>query len=144
VLAMIYYVYILASKRNGTLYIGVTNDLQRRVYEHKAGLLDGFTKRYGVHMLVHFEQTNDIQAALQREKQLKKWNRAWKIRLIEETNPGWKDMSLEWDGLERQGAVDSRLRGNDILRAPVVDRKHAHVLMASCLLHGDDCIIALV
>ena len=65
-------------------------------------------------MLVHFEETNDIQAAIQREKQLKKWNRAWKIRLIEKTNPGWKDMSLEWDGLDRQGAVDSRLRGNDI------------------------------
>src|ERR1035437_4460783 len=92
VLAMIYYVYILASKRNGTLYIGITNDLQRRMYEHKAGLLEGFTKRYEVYMLVHFEETTDIQAAIQREKQLKKWNRVWKIRLIEETNPGWKDL----------------------------------------------------
>ncbi len=92
----VYYVYILASKRNGTLYIGVTNDLQRRLYEHKAGLIDGFTKKYGVDMLVHFEETNDIHVAIQREKQLKKWNRAWKIRLIEETNPGWKDLSLEW------------------------------------------------
>ena len=116
-LAMIYYVYILASKRNGTLCIGVTNDLQRRMCEHKAGLLDGFTKRYSVHMLVHFEETNDVRAAIQREKQLKKWNRAWKIRLIEETNPGWKDMSLEWDELEQQGAMDSRLRGNDMPRA---------------------------
>ena len=99
IVSMIYYVYILASKRNGTLYIGFTNDLQRRMYEHKEWLLDGFTKEYGVHILVHFEETNEIQAAIQSEKQLKKWNRAWKIGLIEETNPGWNDLSLEWDGL---------------------------------------------
>ena len=87
-----YYVYILASKRNGTLYIGVTNDLVRRVYEHKHDLIDGFTKRYGVHMLVHFEECGDVAATIQREKQLKSWHRKWKIRLIEETNPEWKDL----------------------------------------------------
>ena len=82
-----YYVYILASKRNGTLYIGFTNDLQRRLYEHKHGLVEGFTKKYRVHMLVYYEDTTDVTAALAREKQLKKWNRAWKLQLIESTNP---------------------------------------------------------
>jgi putative endonuclease len=87
-----YYVYILASKRKGTLYIGVTNDLIRRVYEHKNGLVEGFTKKYGVHNLVYFEQCEDIESAIQREKRLKFWHRSWKIRLIEETNPDWKDL----------------------------------------------------
>ena len=90
-----YYVYILASKRNGTLYIGVTNDLIRRVYEHKHDLIDGFTKRYGVHMLVHFEECGDVGVTIQREKQLKYWHREWKIRLIEETNPEWRDLYEE-------------------------------------------------
>ena len=89
------YVYIMASKRNGTLYIGVTNDLARRVAEHKNGLVDGFTKRYGVHNLVYFEHTDDVTAAIQREKQLKKWNRKWKLKLIEESNPGWRDLFEE-------------------------------------------------
>jgi len=89
-----YYVYILASKPNGTLYIGVTNDLQRRIYEHKNNLVKGFTEKYDVHRLVWYESTNDIESAVQREKQLKKWNRIWKIRLIEETNPQWKDLPL--------------------------------------------------
>jgi putative endonuclease len=87
-----YYVYILASKRNGTLYIGVTNDLIKRIYEHKNDLVDGFTKKYRVHMLVYFEQTNDIRTALQREKRLTKWNRKWKIELIEKSNPKWLDL----------------------------------------------------
>jgi putative endonuclease len=87
-----YYVYILASKRNGTLYIGVTNDLVRRVHEHKSGLVEGFTKRYGVHRLVYYEQCEDIESAIQREKRLKFWHRKWKIRLIEEANPDWKDL----------------------------------------------------
>lgn len=91
-----YYVYILASKRKGTLYIGVTNDLERRVYEHKNNLVEGFTKRYGVHMLVYFEETNNILEAIQREKRLKKWNRAWKIELIESMNPKWKDLAEGW------------------------------------------------
>jgi len=87
-----YYVYILASRRNGTLYIGVTNDLIRRVYEHKNGLIRGFTKRYNVHNLVYYEQTNDINSAINREKQLKKWYRKWKIELIERNNPDWNDL----------------------------------------------------
>ena len=91
-----YYVYILASKRNGTLYIGVTNNLIKRVYEHKNNLIKGFTSKYNVHLLVYFEQTNDINAALQKEKQLKKWNRKWKLELIEKRNPQWKDLSEDW------------------------------------------------
>ena len=87
-----YYVYMLASKRNGTLYIGVTNDLIRRVYEHKQGLVEGFTKKYKVDRLVFFEDTNDVESAITREKRLKKWNRKWKIELIEKQNPEWKDL----------------------------------------------------
>ena len=87
-----YYVYILASKRRGTLYIGVTNDLVRRVYEHKSGLVEGFTKKYKVYSLVYYQQCEDIESVIQREKQLKSWHREWKIRLIEETNPNWKDL----------------------------------------------------
>jgi putative endonuclease len=87
-----YYVYILASRKRGTLYIGVTNDLIRRVYEHKKDFVEGFTKKYGVHQLVYFEQTNDIYSAMAREKQMKKWYRQWKIELIEKANPGWRDL----------------------------------------------------
>ena len=86
-------VYILASKRNGTLYIGVTNDLNRRVYEHKHGLADSFTSRYKLDKLVYYETGGDVYQAIVREKQLKKWNRQWKMRLIEEFNPTWKDLS---------------------------------------------------
>ncbi|MBI5454361.1 MAG: GIY-YIG nuclease family protein [Deltaproteobacteria bacterium] len=89
---MNYYVYILASGRIGTLYIGVTNDIIRRVYEHKDNLIEGFTRKYAVHNLVHFEQFDDIESAIQREKRLKKWKRAWKIELIEEGNPDWRDL----------------------------------------------------
>lgn len=89
-------VYILARKRNGTLYIGVTSNLAKRVWEHKNDLVEGFTKKYGVHSLVYFEQFGDMVSAIAREKQLKKWNRAWKIRLIENENPEWKDL---YDGL---------------------------------------------
>lgn len=85
-------VYILASKRNGTLYIGVTSDLKKRVWEHKNDLVEGFTKRYGVHGLVYYELYEDIVSAIRREKQLKKWNRAWKQELIERQNPGWRDL----------------------------------------------------
>ena len=87
-----YYVYILASKENGTLYIGVTNSLIKRVYEHKQGLIEGFSKKYNVHRLVYYEITNDVNSAIYREKCLKKWNRAWKIRLIKENNPSWEDL----------------------------------------------------
>jgi len=88
-----YYVYILASKPNGTLYIGMTNNLARRVWEHQQGLLEGFTKKYNVHRLVYCESFPRPRDAIQREKCLKKWNRAWKIRLIESVNPGWEDLS---------------------------------------------------
>jgi putative endonuclease len=87
-----YYVYILASRIGGTLYIGVTNDLVRRVYEHKSKSVPGFTKKYDVARLVYYEVFDNIEAAIGREKQLKKWNRAWKIRLIEEKNPNWDDL----------------------------------------------------
>jgi putative endonuclease len=87
-----FYVYILASGVGGTLYIGVTNDLIRRVYEHKTKAAEGFTKKYDVDRLVHFEQFDDIENAIRREKRLKKWNRDWKIRLIEESNPKWDDL----------------------------------------------------
>jgi putative endonuclease len=89
---MSYYVYILASQRNGTLYIGVTNDIVRRVYEHRSKVVPGFTKRYGVMHLVYFEIFDDIENAIRREKRLKKWNHGWKIRLIEEKNPDWLDL----------------------------------------------------
>ncbi|MFA6411827.1 MAG: GIY-YIG nuclease family protein [Syntrophales bacterium] len=86
------YVYILASKRNGTLYIGVTSDLAKRCYEHKNDIVEGFTEKYQVHSLVYYEDHDDIREAIKREKQIKKWNRNWKIRLIEEKNPEWLDL----------------------------------------------------
>jgi putative endonuclease len=85
-------VYILASKRNGTLYIGVTGNLVKRVWEHKQNFGEGFTSRYRVHALVYFEMHRDIAEAIRREKQLKKWKRSWKIELIEKTNPEWRDL----------------------------------------------------
>ena len=85
-------VYILASKRNGTLYIGVTSDLAQRIWQHKNDVFEGFTKKYGVHLLVYYEQHEDMENAIIREKRLKKWNREWKIRLIEENNPNWNDL----------------------------------------------------
>jgi putative endonuclease len=87
-----YHVYILASKPNGTLYIGVTNSIARRVWQHRQGLVEGFTKKYGVDKLVYCEAFARPQEAIQREKRLKKWNRAWKIQLIESTYPAWKDL----------------------------------------------------
>ena len=89
-------VYILASKPNGTLYIGVTSDLAKRVWEHKNDSVEGFTKKYGVHRLVYYELHDDMPAAITREKQVKKWNRAWKLELIENQNPGWNDL---WEGI---------------------------------------------
>jgi putative endonuclease len=85
-------VYILASKYNGTLYIGVTSNLIQRIWQHKNNLSDGFTKKYAVHNLVYYEVHNEMLSAIQREKQLKKWNRQWKINLIEKLNPTWKDL----------------------------------------------------
>ncbi len=86
------YVYIMASKKNGTLYVGVARDLIKRVYEHKNKIVKGFTEKYGVSLLVFYEVFNDITKAIEREKQLKKWNRKWKLRIIEEMNPEWEDL----------------------------------------------------
>jgi putative endonuclease len=87
-----YYVYILASKRNGTLYVGVTNDLIRRIYEHKINLNKGFTKKYEIHDLVYYEIFEDIYNAIEKEKLLKRWKRKWKLKLIEKDNPNWVDL----------------------------------------------------
>lgn len=91
-----YYVYILASKKNGTLYIGVTNDLEVRVLQHKQKTNEGFTSKYEVGLLVYFETFQYVNDAIKREKQLKKWNRQWKINLIEEENKDWNDLSSDW------------------------------------------------
>ena len=88
-------VYILASKRNGTLYVGVTSDLQKRAWVHRNDLVEGFTKQYRVHLLVYYELHDDMVSAITREKQIKKWNRAWKLGLIEQQNPDWKDLWQE-------------------------------------------------
>ncbi len=85
-------VYILASKRNGTLYIGVTSDLIKRVWEHRNNMIEGFTKRYGVHQLVWYEMHEGMESAIEREKHLKEWKRKWKLELIESTNPSWQDL----------------------------------------------------
>ncbi len=87
-----YWVYILASDIGGTLYVGVTSNLVRRVYEHRTDTIDGFSRRYTIHRLVHYEQFDQIEFAIQREKRLKKWNRAWKVALIEKANPSWTDL----------------------------------------------------
>jgi putative endonuclease len=86
------YVYIMASRRNGTIYIGVTSDLAGRAYQHRCGVIEGFTKRYDCKLLVWYEAHDTIEAARYRELQMKKWNRAWKLRAIEETNPDWNDL----------------------------------------------------
>ena len=92
------WVYILTNRPNGILYVGVTSDLVRRIYEHRSGFVAGFTKRYGLKRLVYFECFDDIEAAIQREKRLKKWTRAWKIALIEKDNPDWIDLYPEIAG----------------------------------------------
>ncbi|HEY2231248.1 MAG TPA: GIY-YIG nuclease family protein [Xanthobacteraceae bacterium] len=92
---MYFFVYILASARNGTLYIGMTDDLIRRLWEHQVGAVPGFTRKYGVKVLVWFEAHESRESAFQRERQLKKWNRAWKLELIERSNPEWKDLASE-------------------------------------------------
>jgi len=87
-----YFVYIMASRRNGTLYTGVTNDLGKRAYQHRNNLIPGFTSSYGVHRLVWYESHEDVNAAIRREKCIKKWHRAWKLDLIEAFNPYWEDL----------------------------------------------------
>jgi putative endonuclease len=93
-----YAVYLLASRPNGTLYVGVSNDLVKRVGQHRQGLVEGFTKTYGVKSLVWYEVTESIEAAIAREKQIKKWHRAWKVKLIEHGNPSWRDLYPEIAG----------------------------------------------
>ncbi|MDD8057626.1 GIY-YIG nuclease family protein [Shewanella metallivivens] len=88
------YIYIMANRPNGTLYIGVTSNLVRRVYDHKAGLNDGFTKKYSINQLIYYEVFDDIYNAISREKQLKNWKREWKIGLIEKFNPRWEDLEI--------------------------------------------------
>jgi putative endonuclease len=90
-----YFVYILTNKTNKVLYIGVTNNLEKRMYEHKSKMIDGFTKKYNLTRLVYFEETSDVQSAIEREKQLKNWHREWKMNLISRFNPDWKDLSEE-------------------------------------------------
>ncbi len=90
-----YYIYILASQKNGTLYIGVTSNLIQRVHQHKTGAIEGFTKKYKVDLLVYYEETEDINSGIAREKNLKAWKRQWKIDLIEKNNPSWKDLYPE-------------------------------------------------
>ena len=92
-----YYIYILTNKRNGTLYIGITNDLERRLFEHKHKLIHGFTNKYNLDKLVYFEQYQYVNDAIKREKQLKNWNRQWKIDLIETENKEWNDLSFDWN-----------------------------------------------
>ena len=99
-------VYILASKRGGVLYIGVTSDLPGRVAVHKQNLLEGFTKRYGVHRLVYYEMHETMDSAIRRETQIKKWKRAWKVRLIQEMNPEWRDLFDETWGAVEEGPAD--------------------------------------
>jgi putative endonuclease len=114
-------VYILASRRNGTLYVGVTANLFKRVWEHKNDLVTGFAERYGVHQLVWFEQHAVMESAIAREKAIKEWKRAWKLRLIEENNPHWRDLYAEiirgkWR--MTSNALDPGLRRDDGCRVP--------------------------
>jgi len=90
-----YFVYILTNKSNKVLYIGVTNNLERRIYEHRNRMIEGFTKKYNLTKLVYFEETSDVKSAIEREKQLKNWHRDWKINLITDCNPEWQDLSVE-------------------------------------------------
>ena len=103
-------VYILASNRNGTLSIGVTSDLAQRTSLHKQDLIAGFTKRYGVHLLVYYEMHDTMPNAIKREKRLKKWNRAWKVRLVEQMNPEWDDLFKEFWGAISEGPADRARR----------------------------------
>jgi len=102
-----YYLYILASKKNGTLYTGVTNNLLKRVYEHKQNLVPGFTRKYNVHRLVCYEEFTDIHSAIAREKRMKKWRRQWKVNLIEEANPDWEDLYYRLGGCQDDAATAS-------------------------------------
>ena len=102
-----YYVYILTNWNDTVMYIGVTNDLERRLYEHKHALVDGFTKKYNVNKLVYYERGTNVYAALEREKEIKKWRREKKNSLVMTMNPEWRDLSLEWFSLSENSAIDS-------------------------------------
>ncbi len=99
-----FYVYIMASKKNGTLYVGVTSNLVKRVYQHKLNLAESFTQKYSAHTLVYYEQHFSAESAIKREKRLKEWQRKWKIELIEKTNPEWNDLYTEITGSRNQAA----------------------------------------
>ncbi|WP_422061627.1 GIY-YIG nuclease family protein [Sphingopyxis sp.] len=103
-------VYLLASRRNGTLYVGVTSNLIQRIHQHREGLIPGFTREYGVKSLVWFEQHATMDSAIRREKRIKKWNRAWKLQLIEKDNPDWRDLAEDFgfDPVGRTGFPPSR------------------------------------
>jgi len=102
-----YYVYILTNKSNKVLYIGVTNNLVRRMFEHKNKLVEGFAKKYNLTKLVYYDLTNDVESAINREKQLKNWHRDWKINLITQVNPKWRDLSKEFLGDAESPELDS-------------------------------------
>ena len=104
------HVYILASRKHGTIYIGVTSDLPKRIHEHRAGLVRGFTRRYGVKRLVHVETYDDIEAAIVREKRMKEWQRSWKVQLIERENPHWDDLAISLLGFAPLPAAKLRHR----------------------------------
>ena len=123
-------VYIMASAPNGTLYIGVTSDLMQRVYQHRQGELDGFTKKYGCKTLVWFEQYEDMYAAIAREKDIKKWRRVWKLRLIEQANPQWRDLYEDFIGLPR-GVTPLALDSGLSLRDPRNPARQAQPSMRS-------------
>jgi len=108
-------VYLMASQRNGTLYVGVTSNLIQRVWQHRNHVVEGFTDKYNINCLVWFEQHEMMESAIAREKAIKKWNRAWKLKLIEKQNPEWNDLWPSINGIE----LDSRLRGNDNMEATV-------------------------
>ncbi|KXK56216.1 MAG: excinuclease ABC subunit C [Chlorobi bacterium OLB5] len=102
-----FYIYIMTNKKNGTLYTGMTDDLLRRVFEHKNNLYKtSFTSIFNLHKLVYFEQTDDVSAAIYREKQIKKWNRDWKLKLIEDMNPNWNDLYYFYGGKEYEKNLD--------------------------------------
>ena len=111
-----YFVYVLTNKNDRVMYVGMTNDLERRLYEHKNKMLEGFTKKYNVSKLVYFEETSDVWAAIAREKEIKKWRRGKKDDLVNAANPNWKDLSAEWIEISPCGRDDKGvtrgLRGN--------------------------------
>ncbi len=110
---MSYYVYLMANRKNGVLYTGVTRDLIKRVYEHRESNVEGFTKKYGVKNLVYFEASDSIDSAIERERRIKKWNREWKIRLINKNNPNWDDLYEKLiQGSPAKASGDDRLRSS--------------------------------